>query len=543
MPDPGINEATPPQPTPTNPTAAVSAPAETIPHIADISTPTTTPAPTDTSNELKKCWICFADESEDTDTTSAWRNPCPCALVAHEACLLDWVADMEQSARRRRSNHDSASGSGPLCPQCKTRIELRRPRDPIVALTTALDRVVANLVFPAAGTLTASLIYSAFTAHGVHSVAMIFGAEDARRILAPMIDGSRMLRSWSVGEMIEDFKQHMGLYLGIPFITPALLMCRTELSDSVLPLLPLAFLSVHGVEGKWGSGLGGARRRLLDVPSWPPSAAFVVALLPYVRMAYNGYYKRVWSKRVQAWDKALEPRAGRSDAEMDEMHGGGDAGQRDGEVDNDDDLNEMDDMHDHEAVFELRLDGNLFQNWAGGVGAGVPPEEPLAAMEQPAAVAGQNEDAPPVGQGRDQDLQPQMPRPAQADDAAANGVHIQRDQRIAFSTIGLVEKLLGSLLFPTASALAGQALLALLPLSWTTPSAAGPARGFGSVLFRKIGIRPSGLLQERWGRSIVGGCLLVVFKDALMLYVKWRMVQQHRLRRVLDYKGPPRIKT
>lgn len=45
--------------------------------------------------EPRRCWICFNDETEDDATTSEWRSPCTCSLVAHEKCLLDWIADME----------------------------------------------------------------------------------------------------------------------------------------------------------------------------------------------------------------------------------------------------------------------------------------------------------------------------------------------------------------------------------------------------------------------------------------------------------------
>lgn len=47
--------------------------------------------------EPRRCWICFNDETEDDATTSEWRSPCTCSLVAHEKCLLDWIADMEVS--------------------------------------------------------------------------------------------------------------------------------------------------------------------------------------------------------------------------------------------------------------------------------------------------------------------------------------------------------------------------------------------------------------------------------------------------------------
>lgn len=58
---------------------------------------TTTASQQQEDEEPRRCWICFNDETEDDDTTSEWRSPCTCSLVAHEKCLLDWIADMEVS--------------------------------------------------------------------------------------------------------------------------------------------------------------------------------------------------------------------------------------------------------------------------------------------------------------------------------------------------------------------------------------------------------------------------------------------------------------
>jgi hypothetical protein len=68
----------------------------------------------------------------------------------------------------------------------------------------------------------------------------------------------------------------------------------------------------------------------------------------------------------------------------------------------------------------------------------------------------------------------------------------------------------------------GGLLKYILPKSWTTPS---------SVLERS---RP-GLLQTRWGRSVVGGCMFVLLKDALVLYCRWKLAQTHRRRKVQNY--------
>lgn len=79
---------------------------------------------------------------------------------------------------------------------------------------------------------------------------------------------------------------------------------------------------------------------------------------------------------------------------------------------------------------------------------------------------------------------------------------------------------LSSLAFPAISAAMGGLLQHILPKSWTTPL----------MLERSL----LGLLQTRWGRTVVGGCVFVLLKDAVRLYCRWKRVQLHRARRVLD---------
>jgi len=95
---------------------------------------------------------------------------------------------------------------------------------------------------------------------------------------------------------------------------------------------------------------------------------------------------------------------------------------------------------------------------------------------------------------------------------------------LAVSTNRLAESILGALAFPAVSAVMGEMLHFVLPKALT------------SYVPGRYG-KPTGLLQARWGRSLVGGCMFVVLKDAVMLYVRWRMARDHRMRKVLDYKG------
>ncbi|KAF3016221.1 hypothetical protein E8E14_011778 [Neopestalotiopsis sp. 37M] len=82
---------------------------------------------------------------------------------------------------------------------------------------------------------------------------------------------------------------------------------------------------------------------------------------------------------------------------------------------------------------------------------------------------------------------------------------------------GLLNYLAGALLWPTVSYGAGSLLRLALPASWVTKPSSGHA---------------TGILQERWGRSLVGGCLFVVLKDAFFLYVKWRTTLNRPYRRI-----------
>ena len=81
---------------------------------------------------------------------------------------------------------------------------------------------------------------------------------------------------------------------------------------------------------------------------------------------------------------------------------------------------------------------------------------------------------------------------------------------------------MGALFFPAISSAMGGILAATLPTKWV----------FG---MSKSG--PRGLLQEKWGRTIVGGCLFVVLKDALVLYCKWKKARDFGKMKILDYVG------
>jgi len=84
---------------------------------------------------------------------------------------------------------------------------------------------------------------------------------------------------------------------------------------------------------------------------------------------------------------------------------------------------------------------------------------------------------------------------------------------------------MGALAFPAISSVVGDLLNFALP-----------AKLVGRGVYMKIG--PKGLLKERWGRTIIGGCLFVVLKDVVTLYCKWKKAKDFGKRKIIDYVKP-----
>jgi hypothetical protein len=476
-------------------------------------------------DEPRKCWICFNDETEDDETTSEWRSPCTCSLVAHEQCLLDWIADMEAPNNRRRAGTRAAKIQ---CPQCKSDIKIARPRSYIVDAVRVGERLTGTLFLPGFAILTGTALYSTLTLAGTHTIYQIFGTQDALQILAPLYKKPDMRITSPVLRMLSHLQQHWRLDLGLPLIPTILLASRTTFADSVLPFLPLIFFVSSGQPGD----------EMMQL-QWPPSAAFSFAALPYLRGFYNAFYERVCLPREQQWLKEIQPRAGTDDA--------ADAEAQQGHHDHDHDhVHDHDHDHDHEVIdeVEIEVDFDLFGGWNNG-GAVDNAEDNLPVERGQAGPI----DAPPMDDDEDADMPalieveapnaapaPQIPR----EPAQPRPQRVRRERGIAFSTTSLADTILGALIFPSIAAAMGELLKHSLPASWVTPPSSSPNvswLGGWITTGGKAGSsgRPTGFLQTRWGRSLVGGCLAVGLKDAVLLYVRWKMAQNHRRRRILDH--------
>ena len=504
-----------------------------------------------------------------------------------------------EAPNNRRSRNTGTIGTPKIeCPQCKSEIKLARPKDYVVEGVRAMERLFGKAITPASLTFGAALIYHGSLAWGVHSIYAVFGAEDGLRILRPIIRnairppiefGQGTFRA--VGDMILNSTLnhlvHWRLYVGLPLITPMLILSRTSLADSVLPVLPILFFATQTHDPN----------DIVDFAQWPPSASLSFAILPYLRSLYNVYYKRVWAERERKWLKEIQPRVREGEAGQDGGENGvaGDAAA------------EQQQQRDDGNIFEVRIDGGIWEDWsdddeeeedaaaAENVEAvrqaeqtqqpqqqNAPATQPAATQvqqlgeqENPTAEEGDRAEVPPtITDAQQQTGGLQQANAGAANDrphirptndtidrredeaveayreleaaerenaeeargqAQANGqqqpgqphahnhAHAPGERRLSFSPTAIMETVLGALLFPAIAGMSGEALKLALPTAWTTKV---PGRG------------AKGLLQEKWGRSLVGGCAFVVLKDAVMLYVRWKMADAHRKRRVLDYDGP-----
>ncbi|KAH7401665.1 hypothetical protein BKA66DRAFT_451186 [Pyrenochaeta sp. MPI-SDFR-AT-0127] len=476
---------------------------------------------TQEDEEPRKCWICFNDETEDDETTSEWRSPCACSLVAHEKCLLDWIADMEAPSSRRRAGTRAGKI---LCPQCKSEIVIQRPKSFVVEGVRTIERLTGTLLLPGFALVTGTALYSTLTLAGTHTIYQIFGTEDALQILGPLYETPNPRVASLAMRTFEHLRQHWRLDLGLPLIPTVLVASRTTFADSFLPFLPLIFFVSSGQPGD----------EMLQL-QWPPSAAFTFAALPYLRGFYNAYYDRVWLPREQKWLKEIQPRAGEDTAAEAQIH-----------VD-DDHVHGDEGAEDIVDGVEIEVDFDIFADWNNGGEADnhdghENPPVPIA--RGPARPL----DAPPL----DDDAIPELvnvndiahdaaPAPnIPAQPAAPRRQRVRRERNIAFSTTSLADTILGALIFPSLAAAMGELLRHTLPASWVTPPAGSPATswlgGWVNTGGKVGGVnKPTGFLQTRWGRSILGGCLFVGLKDAVLLYVRWKMAQNHRRRKIMDY--------
>ncbi|KUJ07485.1 uncharacterized protein LY89DRAFT_536616, partial [Mollisia scopiformis] len=429
--------------------------------------------------EVRTCWICQQDDTEDTPENNVWRTPCPCSLTAHDSCLLEWIAN-EEAPKPGELAHNHKI----VCPQCQAQINIQRPRDYLVAVVENIQWAAKWAMVPAATSATIGFAYSGLLVYGMNAMTLVFGAEETQEILrngfreadpGPMGPYLPLIRSGL--RVMDPFLPVMEnsnptLYYAVPLIAPALILFRTKVADYGLSILLIYLIN--------------PTHRTI---TWPPTPGLTLATLPYIRSLYNTLYSTLFARLETSWDLAVQraPRAGETAEQI--------FAQNRADAQNADDGGAR-------AIFELEWVEEPLPNPDPN------PNPPQIDGQENEGVAPQPNDPNPNGQIRNQNLA------------------IQRD--IDLPT--LATRVLGALFFPAISSVMGTLLKYALPNSLIAPATV--SRGFWKteVVYR-------GLLREKWGRSIVGGCLFVVLKDAVVLYCKWKKARDFGKRRVLDFVG------
>lgn len=452
--------------------------------------------------EVHRCWICQQDSTEDAPGTE-WRTPCPCSLTAHDSCLLEWII-AEEAPRPG----ELATTRHIVCPQCHTEIKIERPRDYLVLATESLQRMAKSLVIPAALSSLFACFYSGFLMYGINTLQMVFGHDEAYRIMAQagtrnfqavhrlqpdhgnraLQVVSRLLRTASMSFdpflPTTDWMAHWKLFIGLPLIAPSLVLSRTRLAEPFFTIVPVTYLLFRPTS-------------YLHLQEWPPSPSATIAVLPYFRAFYNELYRYAFADLEKKWDAAVQRRP------------------REGETA--EDIAQAQD--EQEEFLNLQLE---FINEEEDF-------DPVGLDNQARAAAGRNQAPAPVAGVEQANQQPGQDEagalPVNNDPARRGGQNGNNNIGIRrnVSASAVASTVMGALFLPTISSVMGDLLKVTLPKDWVT----------------KKGVRAGsmGLLQEKWGRSIVGGCLFIVIKDALLLYCKWKKARDFGKKRVLDYVG------
>ncbi|KAL9025323.1 MAG: hypothetical protein Q9196_005830 [Gyalolechia fulgens] len=368
------------------------------------------------ASEPKKCWICFSDESEDTATAGEWRSPCPCALTAHESCLLDWIADKESSQQNGSSRPQKIE-----CPQCKAEILISRPRSRIVEWHQSLQDAAGRLFWPGIiGSLVTGM-GAACVLHGASTVYLLLGTRDAEILLG--VRNGRMPNSNAI--------------LGLASIPGILMISSTTIADPLLPVLPILYFATNRPTGQSG--------RL-----WPPSAAMTLVVLPYVRAAYRGLRKKIFQEREKEWTRQIQPRGG-------------------------DDRDNANEGGEEQAPPENEEGGGM--NFELGVELEIVGEEevPFEPEQQEEPVNEGPGGEPGAGEGeRRQNLnQLQEPRHVPAPDGRPDQGNLPAEQhrviRLVPLVSAIVHTMIGALAFPAVAAGMGGLISIFLPRTWRTP--------------------------------------------------------------------------
>ena len=184
---------------------------------------------------------------DDETPDILWKSPCPCSLVAHDACLLDWIADKETPKKDEIARNQTIK-----CPQCQTVLKIERPRDYLVQVFDFVHNAARDLALPTALSGLLGCFYSGFLVYGLNTMQIVFGHDEARRVLGGVFEQEHISTQWvrlikesvrwsltAFDPFFPDYRSSSNwrIFVGLPLIGPSLIILRTKLADQAFALL------------------------------------------------------------------------------------------------------------------------------------------------------------------------------------------------------------------------------------------------------------------------------------------------------------------
>ncbi|KAM0252830.1 hypothetical protein ACHAQJ_007515 [Trichoderma viride] len=465
----------------------------------------------------RRCFVCLTDE-EPTDPPGSWVDPCPCTLEAHQDCMLSWVTDCERSNKPLK------------CPVCKSDIEMDGPWDPIAHLHDAIQRKF---------TRASPFILLTGVSVGVQFSLQMYGA-----MALWTFAGKEALLRFALGpEMLIDGRSPGALRFAKERIVNALILMNVAPTLLISQLLPgltnryfMQSASIYGIY---------SMIRNDNFLEWPPSPRMAMVALPIMRKAYFSFwrdfvmpYEVKLNRQISGLPPILEENV-QADINRQDLERNGEGGFI-GLLQN---ILDVLDPDDEDPAVGANNGGREAR---AGARNEIRLEQREEGDEIRVELLIQEIEEDRVQIPRDDEQDAHLPWDQVQDEFPVG--HLQENQRDApqapparrMGLGGLLSSvsnsIVGALLLPGISFAMGEALRLILPRSWT----AAPSRNhwlFGPSLSG----RP-GLLQQQWGRSLVGGCLYVVLNDALRVYSKSRKVAAMQNRKVKNVDRPRRRK-
>ncbi|KAJ2900777.1 E3 ubiquitin-protein ligase MARCH5 [Zalerion maritima] len=467
-----------------------------------------TRAPTDST---RRCFVCLTDEGDPAGPSENWVNPCPCTLAAHHECMLMFVTDCEQEHR-------------PLqCPICKSTIELIQPFDPAIVLANTLYAAMCKIspyflvVVFAGGAVAGSASY------GLASLAIFSGPRNTVRAI------------WNEGatELPWYSRVRWGPAIHLPLVGPVLVLNRfVRLLGHFVSVPNLIVYTLFARLAPYE-----------EICRWPPSPWWVLAISPAVRKFYFAVYKDLFGdfeRKLEREIRAIQgsPRQGDTIARNDALFQPANDPQGDAPVQGVADAGGDNEpapvpIGPQAAPAPAQERPNVGGGWADAILGLIGADDD----EEWEDVADEDDDhlghrhmrrrrRHRVGNGIQEQIIDIVEEDALADGDGQQGQHgnqqadIPRNNGNDFpALIDISNSLARSLLFPAFAFVGGEMLRMIFPKSWSQ---------------RPSGGRPTGLLQQQWGRSLAGGAVYVVFRDLFRLWVKYRTVRVYPKRRVKD---------